>query len=150
MKVVKGLLMLVGALAVLSLVSCVGAAGWLMSGPKETVTAADLDIGGNYSEAEKVALKSACTKVMKKSNAREAESICSCLASDAGTEMSRFERILLQSTFEGDVRRIVGVTTALASVKLDPARIREMSEGSKDRMKSFMKSCGASTFAAAG
>ena len=150
MKVVKVILMVFGAVALLSLVSCAGAAGWLLSAPAEHMTAADIEVGGKYSDADRAALKAACTKSMKKAASKETESICACIASSAGTGVSRFERILLQSTFEGDVRRIVSVSTALAKVNIEPERFQQVAEDSKERMTSLMTSCGAKQFAATG
>ena len=74
------------------------------------------------------------------------------LATDAKTAASAacFERVLLQSSLEGDIRPIVSMTSGLVKANIDAKRIREVNEATKDNLKNILQMCGANKFASTG
>ena len=88
------------------------------------VTEADLAIGGSYSPAEKQALIAACNG----RNVAKREDTCTCIADRAGTELSRFLRLVLTATLEGSATKIVAITKGL----LDSGVPEEKIEGGRE------------------
>ena len=84
--------------------------------------AADLKVGGIYPPAERQALLDACQKNMKAPAADK--SACTCIADRAGTEFSRFERLVLTAGFEGSPTKIVALTKGLIASGIPQARCR--------------------------
>ncbi|MEQ1697360.1 MAG: hypothetical protein ABL901_16125 [Hyphomicrobiaceae bacterium] len=101
------------------------------------VTTADIEKGGSFSAAERAALVSACTTRTK----QDGETICGCIADKAGTELSRFDRIVMTASFEQKLSGIVAAGKGLVASGIPAEKIKTAEDGSKVRMKDIMKTC---------
>ena len=128
---------LLGLLALLLLLGFFGYRWAAKIGPT-AMTAADLDKGGNFSAEEKSAFIAACTTRIKK----DADTTCGCLADKAATEFSRFERLTMMASLEGSPAKIVAIVKGLIDAGVPKDKIEAVRDGSKERVKDLMKSCG--------
>ena len=70
------------------------------------------------------------------------EDSCTCIADRAGTELSRFLRLVLTATLEGSATKIVAVTKGLLDSGVPEAKIKEVEQQSEQRFKDVMQACG--------
>ena len=61
-------------------------------------------------------------------NVKKREDSCTCIADRAGTELSRFVRLVLTATFEGSATKIVAVTKGLMDSGVPEEKTKEMRE----------------------
>ncbi len=130
--IVLGLLFLIGAAGI------VGVVYWASSVESVEVTEADLAIGGSYPPAEKEALLNAC----KARNVQKREDSCTCIADRAGTELSRFLRLILTATLEGSATKIVAVTKGLMNSGVPQERADALQKDAEQRFDGLMQACG--------
>ena len=97
MTVLKWVVIVFGVLFFLGAAAMFGVLYWASSVESVHVTEADLAIGGSYPPEEKLALLNACNG----RNVTKREDSCTCIADRAGTELSRFLRLVLTATLEG-------------------------------------------------
>jgi hypothetical protein len=137
MTLLKWVLVIAGVLFLAAAAAMVGALYWASNVPSVQVTEADLAIGGNYPPEEKQALLDACNSrnVAKPDN-------CTCIADKAGTELSRFLRLILTATFEGSATKIVGVTKGLLNSGVPEEKAQAMEKEAEARFDTLMQACG--------
>jgi len=140
MKVLKWVLIVFGA--ILLVLIAIGGVGFFWASNVESVklTAADLDVGGSYPAEERQALLDAC----KTSSDAEGspEEACTCIADNAGTELSRFERLMLVAGLEVSATKIVALTKGLISSGVPQGKVDEMRAYAKQRTRTLVESCG--------
>lgn len=107
--------------------------------PAIPVVAGDLDKGGNYSEAEKSTLVTACKGWVKK----DPDAVCGCVSDKVASEFSRFDRQVLTATFQEKLSDIVALTKGLAQSGIPVEKVKSAEDGSKTRMKDMLKACNA-------
>ncbi len=124
----------------LAILLVLGLVGYRWIGKIEPVsmTAADLDSGGNFSVEEKSALTAACSARVKK----DADRSCSCITDKAATDLSRFERLFMTASFEGRPLKMIGVARGLVEAGVPKGKIDAAINGSKERISGLMKLCG--------
>ncbi len=138
MTVLKWVLVIVGVMFGLAAAAMVGVLYWASGVPTVQVTEADLAVGGSYPPEEKQALLDAC-------NGRDIEKradSCTCIADKAGTELSRFLRLILTATLEGSYNKIVGVTKGLMASGVPEDKARAMEKEADGRFDALMQACG--------
>ena len=140
MKVLKWVLIVFGA--ILLVLIAIGGAGFFWASNVESVklTAADLDVGGSYPAEERQALLVACKSSSEAEGADEAA--CTCVADNAGTELSRFERLMLVAGLKVSATQIVALTKGLIASGVPQDKVDEMRAYAKRRMRTLMESCG--------
>ena len=67
---------------------------------------------------------------------------CTCIADKAGTELSRFLRLILTATLEGSYNKIVGVTKGLMASGVPEDKARAMEKEADGRFDALMQACG--------
>jgi hypothetical protein len=138
MTVLKWVLVVFGVLFLLGAAGVVGVLYWASSVETVQVTQADLAIGGSYPPEEKQALLDACNG----RNVEKRDDTCTCIADRAGTELSRFLRLVLTATLEGSATKIVAVTKGLIASGVSEEQTKEVEKESEQRFKSLMQACG--------
>ena len=138
MSVLKWVLIIFGVLFFLSAAGLFGIVYWASSVETVAVSQADLAVGGSYPPEEKQALLDACNG----RNVEKREDTCTCIADRAGTELSRFLRLILIGTLEGSATNIVAVTKGLIASGVSEEKTKELEKESEQRFKSLMQSCG--------
>jgi hypothetical protein len=140
MSVLKWVLVIFGVLFLAFIAVIVGGYYWASTVESVKLDATDLKVGGDYSPAERQSLLDACQKNMKAPPSDK--SACTCIADRAGTEFSRFERLVLTAGFEGSPTKIVALTKGLIASGIPQADVDSMQADSKTRINGLMKSCG--------
>lgn len=130
--IVGGVLFLVGAAVVFGFIY------WASTVESVKVTEADLAVGGSYSPEERQALLDACNRRAKSEN----KDSCTCIADRAGTDASRFERLILTATLEGSPTKIVAITKGLIDSGVPQEKSEALEKDSEKRFDSLMKVCG--------
>lgn len=131
-------------LIVFSVVFVIGAAivggffYWASGVPGVEVTEADLAVGGSYPPEERQAIIDACNKRPEVKN----KDSCTCIADRAGTEASRFERLVLTATLEGSPTKVVAITKGLIAGGVAEEKTKVLEDESKKRFETVMKACG--------
>jgi hypothetical protein len=138
MTLLKWVLVVVGVLFVLGAAAMVGVLYWASSIESVQVTEADLAVGGSYSPEEKQALLDACNG----RNVSKRPDSCTCIADKAGTELSRFLRLILTATFEGSATKIVAVTKGLINSGVPQEKAEAMEKEAEQRFEALMQACG--------
>ena len=138
MTVLKWVLIAFGVLFFAAAAGTIGVYYWASGVESVHVTEADLAVGGSYSPAEKQVLIAACNG----RNVAKREDSCTCIADRAGTELSRFLRLVLTATLEGSATKIVAVTKGLLDSGVPEAKIKEVEQQSEQRFKDVMQACG--------
>jgi hypothetical protein len=138
MTVLKWVLIAFGVLFFLGAASLFGVLYWASSVETVQVTQADLAIGGSYPPEEKQAMLDACNG----RNVEKRDDTCTCIADRAGTELSRFLRLVLTATLEGSATKIVAVTKGLIASGVSEEKTKEIEAESEQRFKSLMQACG--------
>jgi hypothetical protein len=138
MTVLKWVMIVFGVLFFAGAVAMFGVLYWASGIESVQVTEADLAIGGSYSPAEKEALIAACNG----RNVAKRADTCTCIADRAGTELSRFLRLVLTATLEGSATKIVAVTKGLLDSGVPEEKIKGVEQQSEQRFKDLMNACG--------
>ena len=138
MTVLKWVLMIFGVLFFAGAAAMFGVFYRASDIPSVQVTEADLAVGGSYPPDEKQALLAACNG----RNVAKREDSCTCIADRAGTELSRFLRLVLTATLEGSATKIVAVTKGLLDSGVPEEKIKEVEQQAEQRFKDVMQACG--------
>ena len=138
MTVLKWVVVVFGVLFFLGAAAMFGVLYWASSVESVHVTEADLTVGGSYPPEEKQALLNACNS----RNVKKREDSCTCIADRAGTELSRFLRLVLTATLEGSATKIVAVTKGLLDSGVPEEKTKEMEKQSEERFNALMQACG--------
>ena len=112
---------------------------WASGVESVQVTEADLAIGGSYPPEEKQALH---RRLQRPQRRAKREDTCTCIADRAGTELSRFLRLVLTATLEGSATKIVAVTKGLLDSGVPEEKTKEVEKQSEQRFKDLMNACG--------
>jgi len=140
MTVLKWVLIVFGLLLLVIIAVVAGGFYWVSTVESVKVTAADLEVGGSYEADERQALLTSCRKTAEsQSSAKEA---CACIADKAGTELSRFERLMFVAGLEVSPTKIVALTKGLIDSGIPEPKVNEMEANSKQRIEGLMESCG--------
>jgi hypothetical protein len=138
MTVLKWVVIVFGVLFFLGAAAMFGVLYWASNVESVHVTEADLAIGGSYPPEEKQALLDAC----KGRNVAKREDSCTCIADRAGTELSRFLRLVLTATLEGSATKIVAVTKGLLDSGVSEEKTKQVEKESEERFNALMQACG--------
>ena len=138
MAVLKWLLIVGGVLFLIGAAVVFGFLYWASSVPSIKVTEADLAVGGSYPPEERQALLDACNRTGKLKN----KDSCTCIADRAGSEASRFQRLVLIATLEGSPTKVVAVTKGLIESGVPKERSEALEKDSEKRFEDLMKACG--------
>lgn len=139
MTVLKWVLVIFGVLFLLGAAGLVGVLWWASSIESVHITEADLAAGGSYPPEEKQALLDACNKSHAQKNNSEA---CTCIADKASTDLSRFLRLILTATLEGNATKVVAVTKGLMSSGVPQDKATALEKEAETRFDGLMQACG--------
>ncbi len=134
----KWVLVVLGVLFLLAAAAFVGALYWASSIESVHVTQADLEIGGSYPPEERQALLDACNK----SNAQKAAAACTCVADKAGTDLSRFLRLILTATLEKNATKLVALGKGLLGSGLPQDKAKDVEKEAEMRFEGLTHACG--------
>ncbi len=140
MAVLKWLLIVGGVLFLIGAAVVFGFLYWASNVPSIKVTEEDLAVGGSYPPEERQALLDACNHTGKL-NLKNKDS-CTCIADRAGSEASRFQRLVLIATLEGSPTKIVAVTKGLIDSGVPKEKSEALEKDSEKRFEDLMKACG--------
>ncbi len=140
MTVLKWVLILFGVLLILFVAVVAGGLYWASTVESVKVTASDLEVGGSYPADERQSLLASCQKTVESPSSESPA--CACIADKAGTELSRFERLMLVAGLEVSPTKIVALTKGLIDSGIPEAKVNEMEANSKQRIEGLMESCG--------
>jgi hypothetical protein len=140
MTALKWILVIFGVLFIAFIAVVVGGYYWASSVPSVKLDAADLKVGGDYPPDERQALLDACRKNTK--SPAPGKGACTCIADRAGTQFSRFERLVLTAGFEGSPTKIVALTKGLIDSGMPQADAESMRADSRKRINDLLQSCG--------
>lgn len=138
MTLLKWVLVIGGVLFLAAGASFIGVLYWASSVESVKVTEADLAIGGSYPPEEKEALIAACNK----RNVNKRPDSCTCIADKAGTDLSRFLRLIFAASLEGSATRIVAITKGLMESGVAPDKVNAVEKESEQRFEALMQACG--------
>ncbi|MFA5901639.1 MAG: hypothetical protein WC829_21275 [Hyphomicrobium sp.] len=138
MTLVKWMLVIAGVLFLAGGATVIGLYYWASGIESVHVTEADLAIGGSYPPAERQALIDACER---RSVSKRTDS-CTCLADRAGTDLSRFLRLVLTASLEGSATKVIAITKGLMQSGVAPEKVDELEKSSKQRFETIMQACG--------
>jgi hypothetical protein len=139
MTALKWVLVAFGVIFLIIVSVIVGSYFWAQSVESVPLTKADIEVGGSYPAAERDALIAACQKNSKVGSNPTA---CTCLADKAGTEFSRFERLVLTAGLEMSPRKVVALVKGLGESGVSHADIDGIEAKAKERTEAVLKSCG--------
>jgi hypothetical protein len=140
MSVLKWILVVFGVLFLVVLAVVIGGFYWASTVESVRLTADDIKVGGDYPPEERQALLDACHKSLK--SAAADKGACTCLADKAGTEFSRFERLVLTAGFDGSPTQIVALTKGLVDSGIPEEEVDSVAAGSETRVNDLMQACG--------
>ena len=138
MPVLKWVLVILGILFLLVGAGLVGALYWASTVESVQVTQADLELGGSYPPEEKQALLAACNK----QNAGKPADACTCIADKAGTELSRFLRLILTATMEKNATQLVALSKGLVSSGVPQDKAEGIEKEASARFEGLSQACG--------
>ena len=130
--IVGGVLFLIGAAVVFGFIY------WASTVESVQVTEADLAVGGSYPPEERQMLLDACNRRAK----AKGKDSCTCIADRAGSESSRFERLILTATLDGSPTKIVAITKGLIASGVSQEKSEALEKDSEKRFDALMKACG--------
>lgn len=126
----------IGGFCVISTASCVGLVGWVAtmdSGYQLSVN--DLVFGGTFDKKERTAFETSCQAVTTE---RHSPEMCACVADFAAANLSRFDRLMVQATFEERPMQAAALIKDFAMMaESDPERVEQYDSVADDRMKAF-------------
>jgi hypothetical protein len=137
-SLLKWILIVFGVLFIVIAAALFGLGYWASGVESVKMTAADLEVGGSYPPEEKQALVAAC----EKSRGADSSTQCACIADRAGTEFSRFERLIFTASLEHSATKIVAVTKGLIESGVSPDRAQELERNASQRFDGLMQACG--------
>ncbi len=140
MSVLKWVLIILGAIVLIGVVVIGGTVFWASRIEGVKLTEADLKVGGAYPAEERQQLLDICAK--KRKTGTDGDDRCVCLADRAGTDFSRFERLVFIASFEGNPTRVVALTKGLLDSGIPQSRVEELQKDSKSRIDGLLKACG--------
>lgn len=140
MTVLKWALIIFGVLFLALAAGVFGLFYWGTTVEAVKVTTADLEVGGSYPDDEREALYAACNA--KLNNPGDAQTGCRCLADRAGSDLTRFGRMELTATFQGDLTQLVALGKGLSESGIPEARSKELQEDSSQRIQQLLAACG--------
>lgn len=140
MTVLKWVLIIFGVLFLAVAAVLFGGYYWASSIESVRITASDLEVGGSYPDDEREALSAICAA--KTGNTGDADTGCRCLADKAGTQLSRFERLLLTATYKGSATQMVALTKGLLDSGIPESELDTLEVKSKERVDELMSECG--------
>lgn len=140
MTVLKWVLIVFGVLFVAFVAVVIGGYYWASTVESVKLTAEDLKVGGSYPDDEREALLNSCKKTKKMPSPDKGA--CVCIADKAGTEFSRFERLVLTAGFERSPTKIVALTKGLIDSGIPEPEVNAMEASSNKRINDLMGSCG--------
>jgi hypothetical protein len=138
MTLLKWILVIGGVVFLVVAAVVVGVVYWANSVESVKVTEADLAIGGSYPPEEKEALIAACNH----RNVNKRPDSCTCIADKAGTDLSRFLRLVLTASLDGSATRIVAITKGLMESGVAREKVDAVEKESEQRFEALMQSCG--------
>lgn len=138
LTVLKWGLLIFGVLFIACSAAIIGIVYWASGIESVKVTEADLAVGGSYPPEEKQALLDAC----EKRNVSKRADSCSCLADKAGTDLSRFLRLILTASLEGSASKVVAITKGLMESGVAPEKADAVEKESEQRFEGLMQACG--------
>jgi uncharacterized membrane protein len=138
MTLLKWVLVIGGVVFVAFFAAIIGIAYWAEGIPSVQVTEADLAVGGSYPPEEREALLQACSR----RNVDKREDSCTCIADRAGTELSRFLRLVLTASLEGSASKVVGITKGLMASGVPHEKVEAIEKESEQRFETLMQACG--------
>lgn len=138
MTLLKWVLVIAGVLFLAGGAAMIGVLYWAGSIESVAVTEADLAIGGSYPPEEREALLDACNK----RNVAKRPDSCTCIADKAGTELSRFLRLVLTASLEGSASKIVAITKGLMESGVAREKVDAIEKQSEQRFEGLMQACG--------
>ena len=126
----------IGGVCVLSTAACVGLVGWVATMDSGyQLTAADLDVGSAFETEERTAFETSCQGIKSESNSPE---MCACVADFASSSLSRFDRLVVQATFEERPMQVVALVKDMAmAAESEPERFEKYEGVAEDRMKAL-------------
>jgi hypothetical protein len=137
MTVLKWVVIVFGVLFFAIAATTFGVLYWASGVESVHVTEADLAVGGSYPPDEKLALLNACNA----RNVAKREDSCTCIADRAGTELSRYLRLDMTASLEGNATKIVAVRKGLMDSGVPEEKTKEV-EKQSERSDALMKNCG--------
>jgi hypothetical protein len=137
MKVFKWVLIVFGGLVLVLIAVTIG---WLSTVEGVKLTAADFEVGGSYPAEERKALFNAC----KNNRLNEAldEAACTCVADNARTQLSRYERLSVIVTFERSPTKFAALIKGLMFCGVSPSDMVELPRNMEQHLKALVRSCG--------
>jgi hypothetical protein len=139
MTVLKWLLIIFGVLFIAFMAVVIGGYYWASTVESVKLNAADMEVGGPYPSDERQALLGAC----QKSGVAGADTTaCTCVADKAGTEASRFERLMVTAVLEANATMVMALTKGLIASGVSAEKVEAMDKDSKGRIDGLLKSCG--------
>lgn len=138
MTLLKWVLVVASALFLACAAAVIGIVYWASGIESVHVTEADLAIGGNYPPEEREALISAC----EKRNVSKRPDTCTCIADRAGTELSRYSRLVLTAGLEGSASKVVAITKGLMESSVPQEKVEAADKDSQQHMQDLLQACG--------
>jgi len=102
------------------------------------VTAADLEKGGSYSDADRSAIRTACANLIKK----DTDKVCGCIADKAG-EATRYQRMVITAIFQEKPADLVGLAKGLIASGIAPDKMKAAEDSARQLHQDMKASCGA-------
>ena len=102
------------------------------------VSAADLEKGGAYSDAEKSTLKTACANLVKK----DSDKVCGYIADKAG-EASHYQRMVMTAMFQEKPADVIGLAKGLIASGIPAVKMKAAEEDAKKLHQDMKTTCGA-------
>jgi len=137
MKLMKWLLVGFGVLFLAAAAGFIGIYYWAKNVPAIAMSEADLAVGGSYPPEERERLLNACTR----GDAKRTET-CNCVADKAGIELSRYLRLVLTATLNGNTTEFVGITKGLIDSGVPHERVETLEQDADQQFDTLMKACG--------
>ncbi len=138
MAVLKWVLIVGGVLFLICAMVVFGFIYWASTVESIQVTEADLVLGGSYPPEERQALLDACNRKVE----AKKKDTCTCIADRAGSESSRFERLILTATLECSPTKVVAITKGLIASGVSKDKSESLEKDSEKRFEALMKTCG--------
>lgn len=140
MTVLKWVLVVVGVMFLAYVAVIAGGYYWASTIEAVRLDSADLKAGGAYSPQERQALLDVCHKrVTAPAGDKDA---CTCIADRAGSELSRFERLVLTAGFERSPSKIFALTKGLTAGGMTQSDADAMQKESVKRIDTVVQACG--------
>ena len=137
MNAFKWVLIVAGALFLVLVAVIIG---WLSTIETVKLTVADFEVGGTYPAEERRAVFYACKNSFEAEGADEVA--CTCVADNAKTQLSRFERLALVAIFLASTNRMMALGMGAETSGVSKEKLNELRAYSKQRRRTLLESCG--------